>query len=54
MSPENTKDQTLLWFAVDYRLHLFSRAVLDGDLPLILINLILDKVLLHLDVLRTL
>ena len=52
MSPEHMKDISLFWLRIYIRPHLLGRAMFNSDL--LLIDLVLDEVILHLNVLSLL
>ncbi len=52
MSSKQMEDSSLFWLCVYIRPHLFGRAMFDSYL--LLINLVLDEVILHLNVLGSL
>ena len=51
MSPEHTKDSSLFRLRIYIRPHLFGMAMFDSYL--LLIDLVLDEVILHLNVLSS-
>ena len=52
MSPEHSKDSSLFWLRVYIHPHLLGRTMFDSYL--LLVDLVLDEVILHLNMLSSL